>query len=183
MHKDIIKVLLTEEQIRERVQALGEEITRDYQGKDLLLICVLRGSIVFTADLMRHIDCFATIDTIAVSSYGKQSHSSGVVRLIKDLDENITGRHVLIIEDIIDSGLTLNYLNDLLLRRNPLSVKICTLLDKPERRKIDIQPNYRGFLIPNEFAVGYGLDFAEKYRNLRYIGVLNPEIYKQEEDK
>lgn len=183
MHKDIVKVLLTEEQIQQRVQALGQAITQDYQGTDLLLICVLRGSIVFTADLMRCIECFTTVDTIAVSSYGKQAHSSGVVRLIKDLDENITGRHVLIIEDIIDSGLTLKYLKDLLLRRNPLSVKICTLLDKPERRKIDIKPDYRGFTIPNEFAVGYGLDYAEKYRNLRYIGVLNHEIYAHEADK
>lgn len=181
MHSDIGKILITEEQIQAKVRELGRQISRDYHGEEILLICVLRGSILFTADLMRHIDTPLVVDTIAVSSYGSDTKSSGVVRLLKDLDESVAERHVLIIEDIIDSGLTLKYLYDLLMRRNPKSLKICTLLDKPARRALDIKPDYCGFTIPNEFVVGYGLDYAEHYRNLPYIGVLKPEVYAHQE--
>ena len=165
------RILISEEEISKRVKELGEEITAHYQGKDLLCICILKGSILFTADLIRQIDLPLHIDFMAVSSYGASTKSSGVVRIMKDLDEAVEGKHVLIIEDIIDTGLTLNYLLENLRNRNAESVKVCTFLDKAERRQVEIVPDFSGFRIPDEFVVGYGLDFAERYRNLKYIGI------------
>jgi hypoxanthine phosphoribosyltransferase len=178
MHDDMAKILLTAEQIQERVRALGAQITADYRPLgDLLLVGVLKGCAMFMVDLARAIDLPLGMDFIATSSYGKTTESSGVVRMLKDLDTDIAGRHVLIVEDIIDSGLTLAYLRGHLMRRNPASLRICALLNKPERRRADIPIDYLGFDIPNEFVVGYGLDFDEKYRNLPYIGVLHERIY------
>lgn len=178
MHADMAKILITAEQIQERVRALGAQITADYRPLgDLLLVGVLKGCAMFMVDLARAIDMPLAMDFIATSSYGKTTESSGVVRMLKDLDTDIAGRHVLIVEDIIDSGLTLAYLRGHLLRRNPASLRICALLNKPERRRADIPVDYLGFDIPNEFVVGYGLDFDEKYRNLPYIGVLHERIY------
>ena len=178
MREDIEKILFTAEQIAERVHEIGKQISIDYEGKDLLLICVLRGSVLFTADLMRSITIPVKMDSIAVSSYGNATSSSGAVRLLKDLDENIEGVHILIIEDIVDTGLTLDYLISILEQRDPASVKLCALLDKVERRLNDIKPDYCGFVVPNEFVVGYGMDYAEHYRQIPYIGVLKAEIYK-----
>lgn len=172
MSDRIAKVLFTEEQIQDRLAELGEEITHDYQGQEILVIGILKGSVVFLADLIRQIKIPLKIDFMAVSSYGKSTHSSGVVRILKDLDTEIEGRHILIIEDIVDTGLTLSYLIENLLSRKPASLKICTFLDKPERRLTHIVPNYNGYDIPDEFVVGYGLDYNEKYRNLPYIGVV-----------
>ncbi|MDW8231397.1 MAG: hypoxanthine phosphoribosyltransferase [Roseiflexaceae bacterium] len=178
MHDDMAKILITAERIQERVRALGAQITADYRPLgDLLLVGVLKGCAMFMVDLARAIDMPLAMDFIATSSYGKTTESSGVVRLLKDLDTDIAGRHVLLVEDIIDSGLTLAYLRGHLLRRNPASLRICALLNKPERRRADIPIDYLGFDIPNEFVVGYGLDFDEKYRNLPYIGVLHERIY------
>lgn len=178
MHKDIARVLISEEQIQARIRALGQQIAADYADyEDLLLVGVLKGCAMFMVDLARMIERPLAIDFIAVASYGASTESSGVVRMLKDLDTDITGRHILIVEDIIDSGLTLAYLRSQLLRRNPASLRICTLLNKPERRTADVPVDYLGFDIPNEFVVGYGLDYAERYRNLPYIGVLRPEIY------
>lgn len=178
MHDDMAKILITAEQIQERVRALGAQITANYRPLgDLLLVGVLKGCAMFMVDLARAIDMPLAMDFIATSSYGKTTESSGVVRMLKDLDTDIAGRHVLIVEDIIDSGLTLAYLRGHLLRRNPASLRICALLNKPERRRADIPIDYLGFDIPNEFVVGYGLDFDEKYRNLPYIGVLHERIY------
>jgi hypoxanthine phosphoribosyltransferase len=170
--------MYSEEQIKKRVKEIASDISADYQGKDVLLVCVLRGSIIFTADLIRDITIPVKVDTIAVSSYGNSTESSGVVRLLKDLDETIKDVHVLIVEDIIDSGLTLQYLINMLKQRKPASVKVCTLLDKRERRKSSIIPDYAGFIIPNEFVIGYGMDYDEYYRQLPYIGVLKPEVYE-----
>lgn len=175
---DLQGILISEEQIAQRVKELGQQITQDYAGKDLLLVSVLRGSVVFTADLLRAIDLPCEVDFMAVSSYGMQTHSSGVVRILKDLDTDITGRDVLIVEDILDSGLTLSYLMENLQSRKPASVKIAALLFKEGKQKVDLSPDYTGFSCPDEFVVGYGLDFAEKYRNLPSIGVLKPEIYQ-----
>lgn len=169
--------LFTEEQIAARVNALGAQISLDYQGLDLLLVGVLRGVAVFMGDLVRAITVPLEVDFIAISSYGTSTRSSGVVRLLKDLDENVTGRHVLVVEDIIDTGLTLSYLMRTLLERRPASLEICTLLDKPARRLVDVPVKYSGFTIPDKFVVGYGLDYAQKYRNLPFIGVLKPEVY------
>ncbi|WP_129632437.1 hypoxanthine phosphoribosyltransferase [Candidatus Oscillochloris fontis] len=180
MQADIAKVLIDEKQIQERVQVLGAQITSDYGARsDLLLVGVLKGCSMFMMDLVRTIDLPLTFDFIAVASYGESTQSSGVVRMLKDLETDIAGRHVLIVEDIIDSGLTLAYLRSQLLRRNPASLRICTLLNKPERRTADVPVEYLGFDIPNEFVVGYGLDYAERYRNLPYIGVLKPEVYSE----
>ncbi|AIS53265.1 hypoxanthine-guanine phosphoribosyltransferase Hpt [Thermoanaerobacter kivui] len=176
--QDIQEILITEEQIKEKVDELGKIITKDYEGKDLVLIGVLKGAIMFMADLSRAIDLPLAIDFMAVSSYGNSTRSSGIVKIIKDLDINIEGKDVLIVEDIIDSGLTLSYLRETLLGRKPKSLKICTILDKPERREADVKVDYCGFKIPDKFVVGYGLDFCEKYRNLPFIGVLKPELYK-----
>ncbi|QOR34525.1 hypoxanthine phosphoribosyltransferase [Clostridium sp. 'deep sea'] len=178
MDNSIKYVMYSEEQIKKRVSEIAAQISVDYQSKDVLLVCVLRGSIIFTADLIREISIPVKVDTIAVSSYGNSTESSGVVRLIKDLDETIKDVHVLIVEDIIDSGLTLQYLINMLKQRNPASVKVCTLLDKRERRMSNVIPDYAGFIIPNEFVIGYGMDYGEYYRQLPYIGVLKPEVYQ-----
>lgn len=177
MENDIKEILFNEEAIAEKVSELGRQITNDYMDKDLVVIGVLKGASVFMGDLIRKICIPVNIDFMAVSSYGLSTESSGVVKIIKDLDESIEDKHVLIIEDIIDTGLTLHYLCENLLSRKPKSLKICTLLDKPERRKVEIKVDYKGFDIPDEFIVGYGIDYAEKYRNLPYVAVLNKEAY------
>ncbi len=179
MHKDIARVLLTESDICATVQSLGRRISQDYAHvDDVLLVGVLKGCIMFMVDLARSIHIPVALDFIAISSYGSSTESSGVVRILKDLETNITGRHVLIVEDIVDSGLTLAYLHKQLLGRGPASLHICTLLNKPERRVADVPIDYLGFDIPNAFVVGYGLDFNEHYRNLTYIGILKPELYQ-----
>jgi hypoxanthine phosphoribosyltransferase len=169
-------VLIDEERLRSRVAELGEEVSADYAGRDLLLIGVLKGAVFFMADLMRHLTVTCEVDFMAISSYGAATDSSGVVRILKDLDINIAGRDVLVVEDIIDSGLTLSYLMRNLEAREPASLEICALLTKPERREIDVPVRYVGFEIPNRFVIGYGLDFAERYRNLPYVGVLDPDL-------
>ncbi|MDU4961248.1 MAG: hypoxanthine phosphoribosyltransferase [Sporomusaceae bacterium] len=177
MMNDIKEILIDKDQLAERVRELGEEISADYAGKEILMIGVLRGAVVFMADLARAISLPVALDFMAVSSYGASTSSSGIVRILKDLDEDLAGKHVLIVEDIIDSGLTLNYLVDNLKSRQPASVRLCTLLNKPSRRKAPVHVDYNGFTIPDYFVVGYGLDFAEKYRNLPFIGILKPEAY------
>jgi hypoxanthine phosphoribosyltransferase len=173
----IERVLVDKETLQARVLELGRAIEEEYRGRDLLLISVLKGSIIFMADLIRAIRIPHEIDFMATSSYGAAAHSSGVVRILKDLNKPIEGRNVVIVEDIIDSGHTLNYLLRILRERQPASLRIVTLLDKPERREVAIEVNWTGFSIPNEFVVGYGLDYNEIYRNLPYIGVLKPSIY------
>ena len=182
MGNDLQKVLLTEDEILARIQEMATDIWRDYEGKDLLLVGVLKGAILVMADLMRALPGTAPMDWMAISSYGSGTKSSGVVRIIKDLDTDITGRHVLIVEDIIDSGLTLSYLRRTLGARKPASLEICALLTKPERREIDVPVRYVGFEIPNRFVVGYGLDFDEKYRNLPYVGVLDEALIPSAEN-
>lgn len=177
MHKDVKEILLSEEKIRVKVKELGQKISEDYEGKDLLVVCILKGAVSFMADLIREISIPLDIDFMAVSSYGASTKSSGVVRIMNDLEQSIEGRHLLIVEDIIDTGLTLNYLLENLRSRGPASVKVCTFLDKPSRRKVELVPDYNGYQIPDEFVIGYGLDFTEKYRNLPYIGILKPEAY------
>lgn len=179
MHNDVKEILFDQEVLGEKIDQLGQQITEDYSGKDLLLVSVLKGANVFVADLMRKIKIPLQIDFIAVSSYGLSTESSGVVKIIKDLDQSIEGKDVLIVEDIIDTGLTLHYLYENLLSRKPNSLKICTLLDKPERRKIDMKIDYKGFDIPDEFIIGYGIDYAEQYRNLPFVGVLKREVYEK----
>ena len=173
MEEAIGEILISEEDIQKRVKELGEEITRDYKDKEILVVCVLKGACMFMSDLIKRIDCSVNIDFMAVSSYGATTKSTGVVKIIKDLDKSIEGKHVLIVEDIIDTGLTLHYLCDNLQSRNPASLKVCTLLDKPARREVEMKSNYRGFEIPNKFIVGYGLDYNERYRNLPYIACFN----------
>jgi len=177
VHSDLREIMITEEQISDKVKELAERISSDYQGNSILMIGILKGAVIFLSDLVRNMTIPVYIDFMAVSSYGKASESSGVVQILKDLDQSIEGRHVLVVEDIVDTGLTLKYLLENLSTRKPSSLKICTLLDKPTRRKSDVVPDYNGFAIPDEFVVGYGLDYAEKYRNLREICVLKPEIY------
>lgn len=177
MHDDILKVLLTQEELREKVKELGRQITQDYQGKNLMIVTVLKGAVVFLADLMREIDVPAEIDFMVVSSYGAGTKSSGVVKIVKDLDVPLKDKDLLIVEDILDSGMTLSYLKELLEGREPRSICIATLLDKPARRKVDLKADYIGYSVPDEFVVGYGLDYDEKYRNLPYIGILKPEVY------
>lgn len=171
--------LISAEQIATRVTELGRQISTDYYGQEPLLVGVLRGVAVFMGDLVRAVTIPMDLDFIAISSYGNSTRSSGVVRILKDLDESVTGRHVLVIEDIIDTGLTLSYLMRTLLERRPASLEICTLLDKPARRLVDVPVKYSGFTIEDKFVVGYGLDYAQKYRNLPFIGVLKPEIYSR----
>jgi hypoxanthine phosphoribosyltransferase len=171
----VSKVLIEEDVVAARVAELGSEISNDYAGKDLLLVGVLKGAVFFMADLMRQLSIPCEVDFMAISSYGASTDSSGVVRILKDLDINIEGREVLVVEDIIDSGLTLSYLIRNLESRNPASLEICALLTKPERREIDVDVRYTGFEIPNEFVIGYGLDFGERYRNLPYVAVLDPD--------
>ena len=177
LEQDIQEVLFTEEQLSARVQELARQIERDYAGREIMLISVLRGSFIFMADLCRAIDLPCTLDFMAVSSYGKGTSSSGQVQITKDLSEDISGRHIIGGEDILDSGNTRHYLLQLLEHRHPASIRLCTLLDKPERRVKPVEVHYTGFTIPDAFVVGYGLDYAEKYRNLPYIGILKPEIY------
>ncbi len=175
---DIKKVLINENQLQEIVETLGKKITEDYEGKELLLVGILKGSVIFMADLMRNIKLPCNIDFMAVSSYGAGTTTTGRVKINKDLDTDIAGKDIVIIEDILDSGKTLHYIRDILLARNPNSIRICTLFDKPERREADIKADYVGSLVPNEFIVGYGLDYAETYRNLPFIGVLKESVYE-----
>ncbi len=177
MHQDEKEILLTSEQIANRVKELGKQITEDYKGQSVLMVGILRGAVVFFADLVKNIDLDVRFDFMVVSSYGNGSQSTGEVRIDKDLAQPIEGMNVIIVEDIIDTGFTLKNLKRLLLTRNPASLKICSLLDKPSRRKVELEGDYIGFTVPNEFVVGYGLDYAEKYRNLPDIGILKPEIY------
>jgi len=177
LHHDLAKTLITVEEIQSKVAELGRQITADYRGRQLLVIGILKGSVVFMSDLIRAIDLPLEIDFMEVSSYGKSTQSSGAVRILKDLEVDLAGRDILIVEDIIDTGLTLTYLSKILRARRPASLKICTFLDKPSRRKSEICADYTGYEIPDEFAVGYGLDYGGKYRNLPYIAVLKPEMY------
>lgn len=178
MREDIEKVLFDEKEIRGRIHEIGDMISRDYEGKELLLVGVLKGSVMFMADLMKEITIPCSMDFIAVSSYGNSTQTSGIVRILKDLDFPIENKNVLIVEDIIDSGVTLKYLLDYLGRRNPETIEIACLMNKEEKRKVHISPKYIGFDVPDYFLVGYGLDYAEKYRNLPYIGILKEKIYK-----
>ena len=178
MINDIQEVLYSEETIAEMVQRVGAEISRDYKGKNLLLVSVLKGSVAFMADLMRAVTIPARIDFMAVSSYGSGVKTSGIVKIIKDLDIELQGFDILIVEDILDSGKTLSYLMELLSSRNPSSIEICTLFDKPERREVPVYAKYKGTDIPDAFIVGYGLDYDEKYRNLPFVGILKPEVYE-----
>lgn len=179
MRDDVLKTLLSEEELKAKVAELGAKITEDYRGKDLLIVTVLKGAVVFLADLMRTIDIPAEIDFMVVSSYGSGTKTSGVVKIVKDLDVPLKDRHILIVEDILDSGLTLDYIKGILQDRGPASIKIATLLDKPARRKADLKADYIGYEVPDEFVIGYGLDYDEKYRNLPYIGILKPEVYSE----
>ena len=175
---DVAEILITEQEIQAKVQELGAQLSRDYEGRSLTLVSVLKGSLPFMADLMRSISVPLRIDLMEVSSYGgSTTESSGLVRILKDLSASIEDEDVLIVEDIIDTGLTLNYLLRYLRGKNPRSLRVCTLLDKPARRLVDIPVDYLGFTIPDQFVVGYGLDYAEYYRNLRFVGVLRPEVY------
>src|SRR5690348_4004545 len=173
LERAVSEVLIEPDVLQRRIAELGEEISADYAGRDLLLVGVLKGAVFFMADLMRHIAVPCEVDFMAISSYGDSTDSSGIVRILKDLDINIEGREVLVVEDIIDSGLTLSYLMRNLESREPASLEVCALLTKPSRREIDVPVRYVGFEIPNKFVVGYGLDFAERYRNLPYVGVLD----------
>ena len=173
--EDVLGVLLSEDEIREKVRELGGKITADYKNSNLMLVTVLKGAVVFLADLMRQIDVPAEIDFMVVSSYGSGVKSSGVVKIVKDLDVPLAGKDILIVEDILDSGLTLSYIKELLESRGPRSIRIATLLDKPSRRKVDLQADYIGFSVPDELVIGYGLDYDEKYRNLPYIGFVEIE--------
>jgi hypoxanthine phosphoribosyltransferase len=176
LERAVGQILIDQETLSSRVAELGAEVSGDYEGRDLLLIGVLKGAVFFMADLMRHLTVPCEVDFMAISSYGAQTDSSGVVRILKDLDINIEGRHVLVVEDIIDSGLTLSYLMRNLESREPASLEICALLTKPDRREIDVPVRWIGFEIPNKFVIGYGLDFAERYRNLPYVGVLSDDL-------
>ena len=180
MREDIASVIFTEEQLRARVEELGRAITRDFAGKDPLFVGVLKGSFIFMADLMRYVDLDCSVDFMAVSSYGNKSETTGAVKINKDLSADIEGKHVIMVEDILDSGLTLSYLTTYLGARKPASISLVTLLDKPARRKAPVQADYSGFEIPDAFVVGYGLDYAERYRNLPYIGILSPSVYENE---
>ncbi|MBO8142517.1 MAG: hypoxanthine phosphoribosyltransferase [Firmicutes bacterium] len=178
MHEDVAEILLDEETIQGKVRELGAQISRDYEDKRPILICILKGAVIFTADLMRSLTIPARLEFMAISSYGNRVRTSGVVQILKDLDMSIEGEHVLVVEDIIDSGLTLTYLVDNLRSRRPASLRTCVLLDKPARREVPFKPDYLGFVVPDRFVVGYGLDYAGLYRQLPYIGVLKPEIYQ-----
>lgn len=180
MDQDIDHILVSEEQLQNKVSELGAQISRDYKGRDLLMVSILKGSVVFMADLMRAVKIPCGIDFMVVSSYGgANTMSTGLVKIVKDLDADLTGKDVLIVEDILDTGITLSHLLPVLRMRNPRSVRLCTILSKPSRRKAEIEPDYLGFEVPDEFVVGYGLDYDEKYRNLPYVGVLKPEVYSK----
>jgi len=178
LQNDIQEVLLSEEQIKNRVAELGKLITEEYKGEEVIFVGVLKGCYVFMADLLRNVDLYCDMDFMAVSSYGNGTTTTGAVKITKDLNKDIEGKHLIIVEDILDSGVTLSYLKGYLANRKPASIKIVTLLDKPERRKADIKADYFGFTVPDAFVVGYGLDYAERYRNLPYIGILKPEVYE-----
>jgi hypoxanthine phosphoribosyltransferase len=178
LYHDVAEILISEDQIKKRVAELGARINKDFAGEQILIVAVLKGALLFLADLMRHVELPLAVDFLAVSSYGAGTQSSGVVRILKDLDETIEHQHVIIVEDIVDSGRTLDYLLRMLRQRNPATLHVCTLLDKRERREIDVPIDYVGFEVPDAFVVGYGLDFAEHYRQLPFIGVLKPEIYE-----
>lgn len=173
----IEKVLFTEEQIKERVKELAKTINEEYRGKKVLMLCILKGSVVFFADLVRELDVDCSFDFMVVSSYGSSTTTSGQVMIVKDLGESIEDANVIIVEDILDTGTTLGYLKNILLQRNPASLKICAFLDKPSRRTNDLKADYAGFEIPDEFVVGYGMDYSESYRNLPFVGVLSPKVY------
>jgi len=173
--KERVEVLLSEEEVDKRISEIGEQITKDFAGKDIHLICVLKGGSFFMCELAKRIDLQVSIDFMSVSSYGNDTKSSGVVRIVKDLDESIKDKHVVVVEDIVDSGRTLSYLLQNLKDRGPASLSLCTLLDKPERRVVDVNVDYTGFQIPDEFVVGYGLDYAQRYRTLPYIGIVRFE--------
>jgi hypoxanthine phosphoribosyltransferase len=177
LQQDLKEILLTEDELQAKIKELGAKLSEDYRDRNPLLIGVLKGAFMFMADLAKAITIPVEIDFMAVSSYGSSTKSSGVVRIIKDLEVSVEGRDVIIVEDIIDSGLTLSYLIDVLERRNARSVAVVALLDKPDRRKVNLDIEYKGFTLPDEFVVGYGLDYAEKYRNLPYIAVLKPDVY------
>ncbi len=182
IHDDISEVLISEEEIRRKVAELGERLTRDYKGKNLLLLGTLKGAVPFIADLARAIELPVEIDYMAISSYGNSTHSSGVVRILKDLEGPVDQKHLLIVEDIVDSGLTLHYLMEVLRQRRPLSLAVCALLDKGRERVKVVKLDYTGFQIPDRFVVGYGLDYAQRYRNLPYIGILKPSVYEGESE-
>ena len=177
MKNDIAKILYTEEQLQQRVREMGAEIARDYEGKNPIMVCILKGSVIFYGDICKYVNIPLKMDFMAVSSYGNEAQTSGNVKIKKDLSESVEGRHVLVVEDIIDSGLTLKHLRQLLATRNPASVKVCCLLDKVGAHPAELGGEYSGFPVANELVVGYGLDYAEHYRNLPYIGVLKPEVY------
>lgn len=177
MDNDVSKVLVSEEELKETVKKLGAQISKDYEGKNLLLVSVLKGAVVFMSDLLREITCDCVIDFMAVSSYSG-TKTTGVVKFKKDLDINPDGMDILLVEDILDSGITLEYLKNVLVDRNAASIKVCALLDKPENRRANITADYVGKVIPDEFVIGYGLDYDEKYRNLPYVGVLSPKVYQ-----
>ena len=179
MKKDIESVLVSEEQLKAKIAELGQQISKDYQGKDLLLVSILKGACVFLSDLMRAIDIPLSIDFMCVSSYGKGTMTQGRAKIIKDLDVDIAGKDVLIVEDILDSGVTLSHVMEILRSRKPASLKLCSLLEKPERNRVEVPLDYVGFIVPDEFVVGYGLDYAEKYRNLPYVGVLKESVYNK----
>lgn len=179
---DIAETLFTEEEIESIVAKMGAQISKDYEGKNLLMISVLKGSLVFMADLMRHITVPCAIDFLSVSSYGKGTSTSGEVRILKDLDRSLEGKDLLVVEDILDSGVTLSFLLKNLSARNPASIRLCTFLDKPERRRVEVKADYIGASVPDKFIVGYGLDYDEKYRNIPFVGVLKPEIYTNEKE-
>lgn len=179
MNNDVESVLISEEQLKDKVAELGRKISEEYKGKNLMLVSVLKGSCVFLADLMRKITIPLTIDFMCLSSYGSGSESNGRVKIVKDLDVDIKGYDLLFVEDILDSGVTLSNVLDMFKKRNPASISLCALLSKPERRKVEIDLDYCGFIVPDEFVVGYGLDYDEKYRNLPYIGILKKEVYQK----
>ena len=180
IHEDVEKVLISEEELSAKVAELAEQISSDYAGKTVLVVTLLKGGVMFSVDLMRKLTVPVEIDFMSVSSYGAAAKSSGIVKVDKDLDSSIKGKDVLLVEDIIDSGLTLNYVREMLLAREPASLKICTILDKPSRRKTQVCVDYTGFEIPDEFVVGYGLDYAQKHRNLPYVGILKRSVYEKE---
>ena len=170
-----VRIMISEEDVDKRIQEIGDQISKDYAGKQVHLVCVLKGGVFFMCELAKRISVPVSMDFMAISSYGSDTKSSGVIKIVKDLDESITGKDVLVVEDIVDSGRTLSYLLDMLKDRKPNSLRLCTLLDKPERRVVDVNVDYTGFQIPDEFVVGYGLDYAQKYRNLPYVGVVHLE--------
>lgn len=177
LHKDVQEILFTADEMKKRTEELGAQISKDYAGKEIYMIGILKGAVIFFADLLRAITVPAQIDFMAISSYGRSAQTSGVVRILKDLDHDITGKDVLIVEDIIDTGLTLHFLRENLESRGARSLRIATLLDKPDRRTVEINADYVGSVVPDEFVVGYGFDYGEHYRNLPYVGVLRPEVY------